>query len=71
MEPRRWDEGEGKHRRRIVDSTAGGRLVGPGEKLRILEVGVVEGGVRLPWRAGWLGSTLVLFAIVSSRAILL
>jgi len=58
MEPRRFVDGSGKHRRRMVDSTAAGRLVGPGEKLSTLEEGQSAGGVSEPWRAGWLGSTL-------------
>jgi len=58
MEPRRLVEGSGKHRRRMVDSTAEGRLVGPGEKLSTLAEGQLDGGVSEPLRAGWLGSTL-------------
>lgn len=58
MEPRRFVDGSGKHRRRMVDSTAEGRLVGPGEKLRTLDDGQLAGGVSEPWRAGWLGSIL-------------
>ena len=52
MEPRRFVDGSGKHRRRMVDSTAAGRLVGPGEKLSTLEEGQLAGGVSEPWRAG-------------------
>ena len=45
-------DGSGKHRRKMVDSTADGRLVGPGEKLRTLDDGQLAGGVSDPWRAG-------------------
>lgn len=41
----------------MVDSTAAGRLVGPGEKLSTLEEGQSTGGLSEPLRAGWLGST--------------
>ena len=56
MEPRRSDDGAGKHRAAMVDSTIGGREVGPGEKLCTLDEGQLDGGVREPWRAGWAGS---------------
>ena len=64
IEPRRLVDGSGKHRRRMVDSTAAGRLVGPGEKLSTLEEGQLAGGVSEPCRAGWLGSITDLGAAV-------
>lgn len=64
MEPRRLVEGAGKHRRRMVDSTAAGRLVGPGEKLSTLEERQLAGGVSEPCRAGWFGSTLAAVVMV-------
>mmetsp|Transcript_18047 Transcript_18047/g.41471 ORF Transcript_18047/g.41471 Transcript_18047/m.41471 type:complete len:250 (-) Transcript_18047:391-1140(-) len=56
MDPRRSSCGCGKARRCTSASTAGGRLVGSGLKLRTLPV-TLAGGVRLPCRAGWDGST--------------
>lgn len=69
MEPRRFVEGSGKHRWRMVDSTAEGRLVGPGEKLSALEEGQLTGGLSEPLRAGWLGSTFstVMMGACSTR----
>ncbi len=57
MEPRRLVEGSGKHRWRMVFSTAAGRLVGPGEKLSTLAEGQFTGGLSEPLRTGWSGST--------------
>ena len=68
IEPRRLVDGSGKHRRRMVDSTAAGRLVGPGEKLSTLEEGQLAGGVSEPCRAGWLGSTDLGAAVVMAAA---
>jgi len=53
MEPNRFSEGDGKHFSCTEASTAGGRLVGPGEKFRILSTGTLVGGVSEPCRAGW------------------
>ena len=52
MEPRRFSSWVGKHRDWTVASQAGGRLVGPGEKLRTFAVGQLMGGVSEPLRAG-------------------
>ena len=68
IEPRRLVDGSGKHRRRMVDSTAAGRLVGPGEKLSTLEEGQLAGGVREPCRAGWFGSILVAAVVMVAAA---
>lgn len=70
MDPNRFSSGEGKHRCLMAASTAGGRFVGPGEKLSTLFVGQLVGGVSEPQRAGWSGWILAVLTVQGRESVM-